>query len=183
MNKETKAAFTLIELLVVVLIIGILAAVAVPQYTQAVNKSRAVQAITMLKAIADAQEVYYLSHGDYAEDINELDVDVPENLKGNAENYNVAESDNPNQYIFACVEKRSCHAWATNPDVPSFEFTLKHPQTTTSWILLNAGKHFCKITQSYKTEKAKRICQSLGTQDDTLAPFNASAEGKYFLIN
>ena len=55
--------FTLIELLVVVLIIGILAAVAMPQYTKAVEKSRAAEAITLLKALADQQRICLLEHG------------------------------------------------------------------------------------------------------------------------
>ena len=47
--------FTLIELLVVVLIVGILSAVAFPQYEKAVEKSRAAEAIVNGKAIVEAQ--------------------------------------------------------------------------------------------------------------------------------
>ena len=72
---KNKQAFTLIELLVVVLIIGILAAVALPQYQKAVEKSRATQALTVLKSIYQAQQAYFLANGNYATDFSELDVD------------------------------------------------------------------------------------------------------------
>ena len=72
----TRTGFTLIELLVVVLIIGILAAVAVPQYEKAVEKSRITEAITGLTAIGHAQEVYHLATGSYADDWSDLDVSI-----------------------------------------------------------------------------------------------------------
>ena len=59
-------AFTLIELLVVVLIIGILAAVALPQYTRAVEKSRAAEAKIILKNMWDMQQMCGLETGNIA---------------------------------------------------------------------------------------------------------------------
>lgn len=68
--KNVKAGFTLIELLVVVLIIGILAAIALPQYQLAVGKAQASQAIAMTTAMHDALERHYLSHGSYPDVAN-----------------------------------------------------------------------------------------------------------------
>lgn len=61
MNK----GFTLIELLVVVLIIGILAGVALPQYEKSVMKSRMAAAVPIAKSIKDNMTMFHLSNGRY----------------------------------------------------------------------------------------------------------------------
>ena len=69
-------AFTLIELLVVVLIIGILAAIAVPQYQKFVAKSRFSQLLLAVNEIWKAQQLYILANGERSLDLSDLDVDI-----------------------------------------------------------------------------------------------------------
>ena len=69
--------FTLIELLVVVLIIGILASVALPQYEMAVLKARYVQLMTVVDALGKGEELYYLANGEHATKLDDLDITVP----------------------------------------------------------------------------------------------------------
>ena len=106
-NNHAKA-FTLIELLVVVLIIGILAAVAVPQYQKAVKKSRATEAVLMLQKIQQAQKIYELANGHRTTDLSELDIDVKEGF-----------------YRFECIpcgdNSSCCYALTKDNSRPYFE--------------------------------------------------------------
>ena len=76
MTFKKDKGFILIELLVAVLIIGILAAIALPKYESAVEKARMSEAIVNVKTIFEASERYRLATGTCPDDIDDLDVNI-----------------------------------------------------------------------------------------------------------
>ena len=76
-------AFTLIEILVVVLIIGILAAIAVPQYQKAVAKSEASESYLLLNNLFKAENAYLLATGKYTHNTADLDIKFPCQINNN----------------------------------------------------------------------------------------------------
>ena len=94
--KGKIGGFTLIELLVVVLIIGILSAIALPEYTKAVEKSRSSEAITLLRSLLTAEKAYKLANMEYTSDLTLLDLQMP-NI--NMENSKVFSTDDWYIYI------------------------------------------------------------------------------------
>ncbi|WP_424245881.1 prepilin-type N-terminal cleavage/methylation domain-containing protein [Elusimicrobium posterum] len=100
--KKTKKGFTLIELMVVVIIIGILTAIAVPQYLKSVEKGRAAEAITYVNAFSKALNAYYAENDTCDVELRLLPVDVAFNTTSGAalvsdrfRYYNLSSAANP----------------------------------------------------------------------------------------
>ena len=81
MRRFNSLGFTLIELLVVVLIIGILAAIALPQYQKAVMKSKLAMMKAIVESVYKAVDHYHLTNGEYPHTFDELAVTVPTPLQ------------------------------------------------------------------------------------------------------
>ncbi len=147
-----NAGFTLIELLVVVLIIGILAAVALPQYEKAVEKSRALEGIMLVRSVAQANERYYLANSTYTKDIQELDLQFPGEYKmvGNTSSL---ETDN-----FSCRATNSLGVEAVialcrrrNSD---YSYSLEILKTDSAQIICGGSN-----------DKGEKLCSMLGRKN------------------
>ena len=110
--NQNKGGFTLIEVLVVVLIIGILTSIALPQYQRAVAKAKLTEAIQVLKALGDAEQVYYDTYNRYATNLEELDVTPPAGFRNNWDNFH------------ASTPSGILHIEAKAPFLPSFVYIV-----------------------------------------------------------
>ena len=71
-NKKIREGFTLVEILIVVVIIGILAAIAIPTYFNYVEKAYASDAQTQIKTIFEECKIWRATHSDFPTDVQEM---------------------------------------------------------------------------------------------------------------
>ncbi len=143
-----NAGFTLIELLVVVLIIGILAAVALPKYELAVEKARAAEPLSVLKSLRAAQEIYYMANGTYATSWDELDIKISESKNFNYTIGNVTSPSSPVLSVAAFSRKK--------PYLLAYRVSMSGTTYNSIVCGTNEGMNADKLAY------ARRICMALG---------------------
>jgi prepilin-type N-terminal cleavage/methylation domain-containing protein len=164
--KELKYAslgFTLIELLVVVLIIGILAAIALPQYQIAVLKSRFATVMSNAKSIKNAAEMYYLIHGEYpTDDIHLLDIDIPGCVKSGGGLMDCPANNTAYNYNGNSGTGQRFDIWGLYlPDYTNHNGRLNYIMLLDRDTSIDKGKIFCQIYDSKDYTTAK-VCGSMG---------------------
>ena len=93
-KKINKKGFTLIEILVAVIIIGVLAAIALPSYMRSMEKSKAANPIANLSTIARAQKAYKFGTNHYTSNVSNLDVSLKNEPNGEDATGSTFESEN-----------------------------------------------------------------------------------------
>lgn len=158
--KNTQA-FTLIELLVVVLIIGILAAVALPQYQQAVNKSRFANLRTISKSFIDAAKAYQLANGEYPQDMEELSIDYPAGMTPSSLTDGQQGSCAKNNEIYCCISKQGsglCASVVCGRN--DYSFAFEHNHGGECFVESTTEMPMC-LAKSDNTNAVK-LCRSFG---------------------
>ena len=150
--RRKNEGFTLIELLVVVLIIGILSAIALPQYQKAVNKTRIMERVPALNALGKSEQVYYLANGEYTTDLTALDVSAPP-------------ADNNWEEIYLDTDGNEPHLEVRIKFLPNYVFLVYQ---------LSEDKLYCAQSSTAKTEQ---VCQRyFGNQGYRVDPSSSSYE-------
>ena len=141
--------FTLIEILVVILIIGILAAVALPQYKVSVWSSRYANTKSVARTIADAEERYFLTNSQYTTNFWDLDIDVgTKSADGKSisfPNGNCEVFGNPARYIDCNLTNNA------GDNMYQYSFGLLHTE--------GVMKAVCSVFSPDKNDSFNRVCR------------------------
>lgn len=161
-----KQGFTLIELLVVVLIIGVLAAMALPQYRVAVGMSRASTMYAFMRGVDQAQQAFYMANNRYATTFDSLSVGIPPGFTKTDEKR-------------ITKGRMACHIMTAHGNA---EISIKCTEGITGVELEkyhNQNYYLCWAAVNKET--ANQICRNLSGKDE--ASGISSAQAEWYKIN
>ena len=145
---RNKKAFTLLELLVVVLIIGILAAIALPQYQVVVGRSRFAALKNITKSLALSATRFYMVSNIYPQKVADLDIDLKikdEKLRTDA--------------LYIYFDDMTCYIWVGSSDMVACQKNILGRDVRYYVSRATSKPTSCLVYSEDKSEKAHHLCQ------------------------
>ena len=154
---KNNKAFTLLELLVVVLIIGILAAIALPQYQKIILKANLHKGISFVASLYQAQQSHYLTHGTFAKNLTDLDITLPDGCEDKGLSFG---------YMYVCSFGRfysdgtaDIYFLVPKQTIAYVQY-LKDTTVSQAGVTFKAGNRYCFARPS--SQLAQDVCQNMG---------------------
>lgn len=149
---RNKQGFTLIELLVVVLIIGVLAAMALPQYRVAVGMSRASTMYAFMRGVDQAQQAFYMANNRYATTFDSLSVGIPPGFTKTSARV---------------ITKGRTTCFLLEREDPAWGMSIQcHDYSLGVWLEKYHSQNFYICWADKTKEISNQICRSLSGQDE-----------------
>ena len=149
--KKSKG-FTLIEMLVVVLIIGILAGIALPQYQMAVGKAKFSTLKIITRSLQGAAQRYYLIHNEYPKTMEGIDLDF--SIKDERTTTSILE--------ITTIDNIVCNVWFNHSNAEGYTACYRKifGKNTHYYVGRITGKPvYCIVSESPSpTHPASRLC-------------------------